>query len=76
MKLDVVDLLDSLVRKSLMSATRSESVVRYGLLETIRQFGEEQLADIGESETAPQPMPRILPKTPMRCSRSGAAARR
>ena len=51
-ELDVVDLLDSLVRKSLMSATRSESVIRYSLLETIRQFGEEQLAKIGKSETA------------------------
>ena len=49
---NVVDLLDSLVRKSLMSATRSEDVVRYGLLETIRQFGEEQLATRGEGETA------------------------
>lgn len=47
---EVVDLLDSLVRKSLMVAVRAEGAVRYILLETIRQFGEEQLAGIGESE--------------------------
>jgi predicted ATPase/DNA-binding winged helix-turn-helix (wHTH) protein len=47
---DVLDLLDSLVRKSLVTVERSGDVVRYGLLETIRQFGEEQLAATGESE--------------------------
>jgi predicted ATPase len=47
---DVVDLLDSLVRKSLLTTERSGPEVRYGLLETIRQFGEEQLAAAGESE--------------------------
>ena len=47
---DVLDLLDSLVRKSLVTVERSGNPVRYGLLETIRQFGEEQLAAAGESE--------------------------
>jgi predicted ATPase len=47
---DLVDLLDSLVRKSLLTTERSGPEVRYGLLETIRQFSEEQLAAAGESE--------------------------
>jgi predicted ATPase len=49
---DVVDLLDSLVRKSLVTTDRSSGEVRYGLLETIRQFGEELLAAAGEAEAA------------------------
>jgi predicted ATPase len=49
---DVLDLLDSLVRKSLVTAERSDATMRYGLLETIRQFAEEQLTEIGESNTA------------------------
>ena len=49
---DVLDLLDSLVRKSLVTAERSNDTMRYGLLETIRQFAEEQLAAIGEMEAA------------------------
>jgi predicted ATPase/class 3 adenylate cyclase len=49
---DVVDLLDSLVRKSLLTTERSGLEVRYGLLETIRQFGEELLAAAGEAEGA------------------------
>jgi predicted ATPase len=49
---DVLDLLDSLVRKSLVTSERSGETMRYGLLETIRQFAEEQLAAAGEAETA------------------------
>ncbi len=49
---EVVDLLDSLVRKSLVTTERSGGEVRYGLLETIRQFGEELLAAAGEAEAA------------------------
>lgn len=49
-QLDIVDLLDSLVRKSLVTTERVDDEVRYGLLETIRQFGEEQLAARGEME--------------------------
>jgi predicted ATPase/DNA-binding winged helix-turn-helix (wHTH) protein len=47
---DVLDLLDSLVRKSLVMVEWSNDVARYGLLETIRQFGEEERAAMGESE--------------------------
>jgi predicted ATPase len=46
---DISDLLDSLVRKSLVTVERSGAMVRYRLLETIRQFGEERLEAIGES---------------------------
>ena len=42
-----LDQLDSLVRKSLVTAEPVAGHVRYGLLETIRQFAEEQLATTG-----------------------------
>ncbi len=45
---EILDLLDSLVRKSLVTAERSDAGMRYGLLETIRQFAEERLAEMGE----------------------------
>jgi hypothetical protein len=47
----VLDLLDALVRKSLVNAELGASGTRYSLLETIRQFAEEQLAAAGETET-------------------------
>ena len=43
----VLDLLDSLVRKSLVTAERVQGHTRYGMLETIRQFAEERLAAAG-----------------------------
>ncbi len=43
----VLDLLDSLVRKSLVTAEPSTEHTRYGMLETIRQFAEDQLAATG-----------------------------
>ena len=42
--------LDSLVRKSLVTADPVGGHVRYGLLETIRQFAEDQLAATGSIE--------------------------
>ncbi len=39
----VLDLLDALVRKSLLVADRSTGRTRFSMLETIRQFAEEQL---------------------------------
>jgi predicted ATPase/DNA-binding CsgD family transcriptional regulator len=48
--LDVLDLLDSLVRKSLVTASRAMGQVRYGLLETIRQFAEDELSALGTLE--------------------------
>jgi predicted ATPase/class 3 adenylate cyclase len=46
-ELDVVDLLTSLVDKSLVTVDRSEPSARYHLLETLRQYGEERLAEQG-----------------------------
>jgi predicted ATPase/class 3 adenylate cyclase len=47
---DTLDLLDALVRKSLLVASRSSSRTRFSMLETIRQFAEEQLVRNGESD--------------------------
>ncbi len=47
----VLDVLDSLVRKSLVTVHGTGGHTRYGMYETIRQFAEEQLAataDIAE----------------------------
>jgi predicted ATPase len=51
-ELATLNLLDALVRKSLLAADRSSGRTRYSMLETIRQFGEEQLNASGEAETA------------------------
>lgn len=45
-----LDLMDSLVRKSLAFTETTGHATRYGLLETIRQFGEDRLADDGLRE--------------------------
>jgi tetratricopeptide (TPR) repeat protein len=47
----VLDLLDALVRKSLLVADRSSGRTRFSMLETIRQFAEEQLAASGAANT-------------------------
>jgi predicted ATPase len=47
----VLDLLDALVRKSLLIADRSAGRTRFSMLETIRQFAEEQLVARGEAAT-------------------------
>ncbi len=44
----ILDLLDALVRKSLLVADRSSGRTRFSMLETIRQFAEEQLIASGE----------------------------
>jgi tetratricopeptide (TPR) repeat protein len=44
-----LDLLDALVRKSLLVATRTAGRTRYSMLETIRQFAEEQFVARGEA---------------------------
>ena len=48
----VLDLLDALVRKSLLVADRSSGRTRFSMLETIRQFAEEQLAAHGKAAEA------------------------
>jgi tetratricopeptide (TPR) repeat protein len=45
-----LDLLDALVRKSLLVAGRSSGRARYSMLETVRQFAEEQLAETNDAD--------------------------
>ena len=45
-----LDLLDALVRKSLLIADRSSGRTRFSMLETIRQFAEEQLVASGTAD--------------------------
>jgi predicted ATPase/class 3 adenylate cyclase len=47
-----LDLLDALVRKSLVTVDGSSGRTRYSMLETIRQFAEEQLAVSGDAVAA------------------------
>jgi tetratricopeptide (TPR) repeat protein len=47
-----LDLLDALTRKSLLVADRSTAHARYSMLETIRQFAEEQLVQTGGADDA------------------------
>ena len=46
----ILEVLDALVRKSLLLAVRSGGRTRYSMLETIRQFAEEQLVTSGAAE--------------------------
>jgi tetratricopeptide (TPR) repeat protein len=46
-----MDLLHSLVRKSLLVVDRSAGRIRFSMLETIRQFAEEQLVAGGEADS-------------------------
>jgi predicted ATPase/class 3 adenylate cyclase len=46
----VLDRLDALVRKSLLVADRSSGRTRFSMLETIRQFAEEQLVASGSAD--------------------------
>jgi predicted ATPase len=45
----LLDLLDALVRKSLLIVDRNSGRTRFSMLETIRQFAEQQLTDRGEA---------------------------
>jgi predicted ATPase/class 3 adenylate cyclase len=49
-ELAVLDLLDALVRKSLLTAGHASGRTRYSMLETIRQFAEEQLVNDGDAD--------------------------
>jgi predicted ATPase len=51
-KFATLDLLDALVRKSLLIADQSSGRTRFSMLETIRQFAEEQLVHNGEADDA------------------------
>ena len=48
----VLDLLDALVRKSLLAADRSSGRTRFSMLETIREFADEQLVTRGDAVEA------------------------
>ena len=58
----ILDLLDALVRKSLLVADRSAGRTRYSMLETIRQFAEEQL--VAERRGRLRPAPRMPGTSP------------
>ena len=45
----LLDVVDALVRKSLVVVERAGGHARYGLLETVRQFAQDQLAATGAS---------------------------
>jgi predicted ATPase/class 3 adenylate cyclase len=47
---EVLDLLASLVDKSLVVVDRAHSQTRYDMLETIRQYAQERLVDSGDAE--------------------------
>ena len=53
----VLDVLDALVRKSLLVADRLTGRTRFSMLETIRQFAEDQLAASGKAQKFGIPMP-------------------
>jgi predicted ATPase len=46
----VLDLLDALVRKSLLVADRRAGRTRFSIIETIRQFAEDELVGSGAAE--------------------------
>ena len=70
----ILDLLDALVRKSLLVADRSSGQTRFSMLETIRQFAEEQLADQRRRRSGPRSTRRdTSPAAQPTCSRSGTA---
>ncbi len=48
----VLDVLDALVRKSLLVADRSSGRTRFSMLETIREFAEDQLVASGKATQA------------------------
>ena len=67
-----LDLLDALVRKSLLVADRSAVRTRFSMLETIRQFAEEQLVASGEAD---EPAPRMPATSPGGSRCAGALGR-
>ena len=74
----VLDVLDALVRKSLLVADRSAERTRFSMLETIRQFAEEQLAASGAATETGQRMPatsQSAKPTSWRCGTAPASAR-
>ena len=62
--------IDSLVRKSLVVADNAAGTARYVVLETIRQFAEDELADVGLDRRRTRP-----PRRPLRAARRPRAGR-
>ena len=67
----VVDVVAALVDKSLVTAT-GEHEVRYRLLETVRAYAADRLAEAGEADAARRGPRGVLPG-PGRAGRAGAA---
>jgi predicted ATPase len=51
-EVEVIDLLDGLVAKSLVTVTTVEGRMRYGMLETLRAYGAERLEESGRLRLA------------------------
>jgi hypothetical protein len=51
-ELATLDLLDAMVRKSLVTTDQSTGRTRFSMLETIRQFAEEELVNGGDADEA------------------------
>jgi predicted ATPase/class 3 adenylate cyclase len=51
-ELEIIDVLDHLVARSMLNIDRSGAVTRYRLLESLRQFGEDALEAAGDSFAA------------------------
>jgi predicted ATPase len=48
--LDVVDLVSGLVAKSMVTIDESGTGIRYGVLETLREYGADRLAEVGQGQ--------------------------
>ena len=74
----VLGLLTDLVARSLVVTERGGVETRYRLLETIREYGEERLAEHGETDTFARPSRRLLHRLrpPLRRRPVGAGADR
>ena len=71
-----LDLLDALVRKSLLVAGRSSGRARYSMLETVRQFVEEQLPETSDVDVVGPHTPVTSPRARPTSSRCGTARSR
>jgi predicted ATPase/DNA-binding SARP family transcriptional activator len=49
---DVEEIISSLIDKSLLSVDRTGTELRFGMLETLSQYGRERLVEHGEADTA------------------------
>ena len=74
-EVDVLERLDSLVRKSLVVVDHSAARTRYGMFETIRQFAEEQLSTAGGLDANARPARRALRRKARRLATSTGTGR-